>query len=139
MRHDLSRTQNCRHVQIVPAGVHHPNVATGVVGGAHFAGVGQTGFFFDGERIQLGAQHDRRARSVLEYGHDSAAAHVFGDLISGTAPARGQLHRSFCFMRRQFRVLMQIEVERVSVRIDAVNFFRRRSLGAGKGGEQCQR
>ena len=139
VRHDLGCTQNCRHVQIVPAGVHHRNVATGVVCGAHFAGVGKAGFFFDGERIQFGAQHDGRARSVLEYGHYSGAAHPLGDLISGAAPAGGKLGRSLCFMRRQFGVLMQIEVERVSVRIDAVEFFRRRSLCAGNGGEQGRR
>ena len=38
-RHDLGGSQNCRHVQIVSAGVHDWNVAPGVVFGAHFAGI----------------------------------------------------------------------------------------------------
>ena len=113
VRHDLGRPQNCRHVQIVPAGVHDRNVASGIVFGAHFAGVGEAGFFFHRKRIQFRAQHDRGARSVLEDRYNPGPAYMFGDVISGAAPARGQLHRSLYFMRRQFRVLMQIAVERV--------------------------
>ena len=65
-RHDLGGAQKRRHVQIVSAGMHHRNIASGVIFRVHFAGVGQAGFFFHGKRVQFGAQHDGRARAVLQ-------------------------------------------------------------------------
>ncbi len=106
VRHDLGGAQDGRHVQIVSAGVHYWDVASGVVFGANFTGVGQTGFFFHGKRVQFGAQHDGWASPVLEDRDHSCAAHMFGDVIAGAAQARGQLRRGLRFMRRQFGILM---------------------------------
>ncbi len=134
-RHDLGRAQNRRHVQIVSAGVHHRDVASGVVFGAHLAGVGQAGLFFHRKRVQFGAQHDGRAGAVLQDRDDAGAAHVFGDVIAGAAQARGQLRRGLRFMRREFGILVQIEIERMRVGIDGFNFFGGRGLRTGEGSE----
>ena len=99
VRHDFGRAENRRHVQIVSAGVHHRNVASGIIFGAHFAGVGKAGFFLNRKRIQFRAQHDGWARSVLEDSDDSCAAHVFGDVISGAAQALRELRGGLRFMR----------------------------------------
>ncbi len=64
-RHDFGRAQQRRHVHIVSAGMHHPNVAPRVIFRADFTGVRQASLLFDGERIELSAQHDGWARAVL--------------------------------------------------------------------------
>ena len=48
---------------------------------------------------------------------------MFGDVISGAAPARGQFFRGLRFVTGQFRILVEIEIKRVRVGIDAVDFF----------------
>ena len=55
---------------------------------------------------------------------------MFGDIIAGAAQACGQLRRGLRFMRREFGILVQIEIERVRVGINAFDFFGRRSSGA---------
>ena len=123
-------------MQIVPTGVHHRDVASGIIFGANFTGIGETGFFFHGKRVQFRAQHDGWASPVLEDRDHSCAANMFGDVIAGAAQARGQLRCGLRFMRRKFGILVQIKVERVRVGIDAFNFFGRRSLRAGNGRER---
>src|SRR5579862_1901707 len=52
---------------------------------------------------------------------------------------RGNLLSSFRFMRREFRVLVNVEVECVRVWIDGINFFRSRSLREGNSRERCEK
>ena len=71
-----------RHVDVMPAGVHHAYVATTIVFRADLAGIQQSGLFFNRQRVKLGAQHHRWARTILKDGDDAGPAHVFGDLIA---------------------------------------------------------
>ena len=67
---------------------------------------------------------------VLEHGDDSGAAHVFGHVVTRAAQARGKLRRGLRFVAGEFRILVQIEIQRVRVGINVFNFFGRRSLCA---------
>ncbi len=87
VRHDFGRAHERGHVQIVPAGVHHGDVAPGFVFCMHFAGVGESGFFFHGQSVQFGAQHDGRSSPILEDGDYSGAANMFSHIVAGTAQA----------------------------------------------------
>ena len=47
-------------MHVVSAGVHDVDILAGVVFRRHLARIGQTGFFFDRQRIHVGAhEHDR--------------------------------------------------------------------------------
>ena len=55
-----------RHVDVVAAGVHHADLAPGLVARLDLAGVGQPGLLDDRQRVHVGAdQHDRPV-AVLE-------------------------------------------------------------------------
>ncbi len=122
-RHDLGGAQNRRHVQIVPAGVHDRNVAPGVVFRVYFAGVGQSGFFFDGKSIQFSAQHNGRPGPVLEDRNHARPAHMFGHVIPRATQACSQFCRGLRFVRRKLRVLVKVKIERVRIRISVFQFF----------------
>jgi hypothetical protein len=107
----------------MPAGVRYRDVVPSVVLGVDFARVGQAGFLFDGQCIQLRTQHNGWALSVLEDGYDPGAANVLGHLIAKATQATGQLCRRQDFVGRKFRILMQVEVERVCVGIDSVDLL----------------
>ena len=65
-----------RHVHVVAAGVHHADRRAAFVLRAHFRRVRQAGFLGDGQRIQIGPQHQRLARAVLQHADDAVAADV---------------------------------------------------------------
>ena len=118
-------------MQVVPAGVHDRDILSAVILGADLAGVGEAGFFFHRKGIEFGAQHDRGPGTVLENGDDAGAADVLGDFVTQAAQAAGELGCRLGLMRRQLRVLVQIDIESVSVGIDGLNFLRyRRRLRA---------
>ena len=115
-------------MQIVAARVHHGNVAAGIVFGMYLAGIGQPGLFFYRQRIEFGPQHDGRARTIFQNGDDASPANVLGDFIAGAAQVSGQFLGSLRFMGGKFGMLVQIEIECVSVGIDRFHFFGSRSL-----------
>ncbi len=110
-------------MQVMPAGVHHRYIASAVVFGARLAGIGQTGFLFHGQRVKLRPQHDGGARSVLQDPNHTVPTDVLCNFITQRAQTRGKLGRGPCLMRRQFRVLVQIEVQSLCVRKDSVDLL----------------
>ncbi len=71
-------------VEVVSAGVHDSDLLVGVVFCGDGAGVGEAGLFGDGERVELGAQEEARARAVGEDGHDAVgggAVGIFADVL----------------------------------------------------------
>ena len=103
------------------AGVHDADIAPGIVFGVDLAGVWQAGLFLHWKRIELGAQHHGRAGAVLQDGDDSRSAYVFGDRVAEIAQTAGQLRRGLDFMRREFRILVEIKIQGVGVGIDGFN------------------
>jgi hypothetical protein len=128
VRHDLGCAQNRRHVQIVAARMHHGDVLPSVVFGVYLTGVGQAGFFLNRQGVQFSAQHDGWARTIFQNGDDPSPANVLSDVIAGAAQVSGQLLGSLRFMGGKFGMLVQIEIECVSVGINSIHFFGSRSL-----------
>jgi len=97
-------------VEIVPAGMRHMHARASGIDRGRGAGEWQTGFLFDGQRIQFSAQHDGRARPVAQPRHQAGLADSRGHFVAQRAHARGQLRRGACFLEAQFRVLVQVFV-----------------------------
>ena len=85
-------------MDVVPAGVHDGDIASRVVFGTDFAGVGQAGLFLNRKRVELGAKHHGRAGAVLEDGNNSSSADMFGNVIAQAAEAAREVCRSLSFM-----------------------------------------
>ena len=86
-------------MEIVTAGVHDGDVASGVVFGVHFAGVGKTSFLFYGKGVEFSAKHDGGAGAIFQNGDYASAADSFGDFIAQTAQASGEFGGGVDFMR----------------------------------------
>ncbi len=123
VRHDRGRADDRCHVQVVSAGVHHRNIVSGVIFGVNLTRVRKPGLLFHRQRVQFRSKHHRRARAVLQDGHNPRASDVFRHLIAEASQPAGQLRRSLSFVRREFGVLMNIQIQRVRVRIDGFDFL----------------
>ena len=84
-RHDGGRAVERSHVHVVPASVHHADIAAAIIFGFDFARVGQAGLFGDRQRVKFGAQHHRRTCPVLHDGHHAGSPHVFRHFVSQAA------------------------------------------------------
>ena len=122
-RHDFRRSEQRCHMHIVTTGMHHRHVAACIILGMYFAGVGKTRTFLDRQRVEFGAQHNDWTITVLQDRDNSRATEVFCDVVPCSFQFPGQLGGCFCLMSRQFGMLMQIQVQRVRVGINAINFF----------------
>ena len=89
----------------------------------HFAGIGKSGLFLDGKRVEFGAQHDRWPGAVFEDGDDSGATDSLGDFITQAAQAGGEFRCGLNLVRRELGRLMKINVEGVGRGIYGVHFF----------------
>ena len=118
--HDGGRPEQRCHVDVMSAGVHDADFASGIVLGVDFAGVGQACLFFHRKPVEFGAQHDGWPGAVFQNGHDSRSAYVFRDRVAEIAQAARQLLRGLGFMRREFRILMEIKIESVGIGIDGL-------------------
>ena len=73
------RADEARHVDVVAAGVHHADVAPGLVASLDLARVGKTGLLDDRQRVHVGANQHHRALAVLEDADDAELADVRRD------------------------------------------------------------
>src|SRR5260370_19592909 len=112
----------------------------------HFAGVRQPSFLFHRKRVKFGTQHDGWPGAIAEHRNHPGAANVLGHLIAQGAETRSKVRRSLRLMRRELRVLMQIEVERMRLGIHRTDFVRGRkswfrslwpSLAGGLSQRRC--
>src|SRR5208337_3612880 len=98
-------------------------------------GIGESGLFLHGKRVEFGAQHDRGPSAVFEDGDDSGAADSFSDFITQAAQAAGEFGCGLNLVRRKLGRLMKINVEAVGRGIYGVHFFGTRWIlrETGKG------
>jgi len=99
-------------VEIVPAGVHHGHIAPGIVFSANFAGIKKVRSSLPPAAHQVRAQHHGRSRAVFQDGDNPRTTDVFSHVVSQAAQAPSQLRRGLDFVCREFRILMQIEIQR---------------------------
>ncbi len=123
-------------MHIVPAGVHDGNVAACIILGADLAGIGEACFFLDRKRVEFGAQHDRRAGAIFQDGDNACAADAFRDVVAELAETVGKFGGGLRFVRREFRILVQVQIEGAGVGINNVDFGRSGGiLRVGESGE----
>ena len=108
-------------MQIVAAGMHHRHLDATVIMRGDVAGVRETRFFRDRQSVEFGAQHDHRARAVLENSDHTGAAKSGGDVVAELAKLLGDLGRSLLLVIGKLGIAVQIEIKRFNLGIDRVN------------------
>ncbi len=83
-----------------------------VVFGADMRGEGQACLFLDRQGVELGAQHQRRAGSVLQNSYQAGAADMLGDVEPGGAGFLGQALGGLDLVAGQFGMTVQVAIER---------------------------
>ena len=109
----------------MPTGVHDGHIAAEIVFCAYSAGIGEACCFFDRKYIEFSAKHDSGASAVLKYGNNAGAADPFGNVVARGSKTPRQFRCSLRFVRRQFRILVQIKIEGVCIPKYGVDFIRR--------------
>ena len=107
----FGRAEEAGHVNVVTTRVHDTGFLPRIVFCLYRAGIGQTCFFFDGERVQLAAYPNCRSVPILHDGDHAIAFPgrliVFADVFSDGVARRSQLlcyeHRCLRFIMRKFR------------------------------------
>lgn len=114
-------------VHVVTAGVHDGHGVAGGVDAGRGAGIGEACLFADGQRVHVGACPDDRALAVAQdadhAGDADALVHLEAEIPQVTGGDAGGAR----LLERQFRVLVQVCVERFEVDRSATD--RRRSPG----------
>src|SRR5215469_1997154 len=127
-------------MQVVAAGMHYGNIAAAIVLGADLAGISQAGFLFDWQAVQFCAQHNCGTRAILHDCDDAVAANVLRHFVTKGSQALGHDSCRSRFMRREFRMLVKVEIQGVSVRKDRVNLAGKgRVLGGARQGSGDQK
>src|SRR5580704_288914 len=107
-----------RHVEIVSASVHHRDLSAAVIMGSDMARVSQAGFLRDGQSVEFGAQHDDRAGAILENTDDARAAKPGRNVISELPQLLGDFGSSLLFVIGKLGISVQVDIERLDLRID---------------------
>ena len=102
-RQIASDADQVRHVHVVPAGVHHADGRAALVLRADLRGVRQAGLFGDGQRVEIGPQHERLARAVLQHADDAVAADACRHREPRRLELRGKPGGRFLFLEARAR------------------------------------
>ena len=100
-----------RHVQIVTAGLHDGDVFAREIGHARGAGVGDAGFFEDGQAVEIGAHKQRGAGPVFEDADDAVTAKFFRNFKTDGAELGGEFGGGFFLHERELGVGVEVGVE----------------------------
>ncbi len=92
--------------------MHDADVEALLVASADFAAVGDIGQLDDGQGVHVGADEDDGADAILEDADDARAADLLGDIKAGLAQLLGKLRRGLFLLERQFRMCVDLPVER---------------------------
>jgi hypothetical protein len=106
---------------------------------AGLAGVGQAGLLLHRQRVEVGAQHDRRPRPVAQYADHAGAAHPLGDLVAQRPQCLREDPGGPRLLERQLRVLMQVAVEVRELLPDRGQTFDRRHVRHSTVGARSRR
>jgi len=103
-------------MRIVTAGVHHRHILT-LIGRARLARPRQAGLFLERQRVHVGADEDRRPRTIAEHADDAGAANLLGHGETGLAQTRREDAGGAHLLHPEFGVGVQILVKRFERRI----------------------
>ena len=108
------------HVQIVSARVHDGDFNPLIRAGRDMAGVGESRFLQNWERIKFGANHHGGAGAVLENGYNTGSTHIGRDLKTELAKLVAHLGGGLLFMQREFWISVQVFVESPDRRLKSI-------------------
>ena len=92
--------------------------------------ISEAGLLRHRKSIEFGTDHDRRARATLQYANHTGAADSRGHVEPEMTELVGYPGSRFLLMQREFRVAMQVHVERFDLWVDAIDLvFGRRTPG----------
>ena len=109
-----------RHVDVMPARMHHRRDLAGIGLRRDRACIRKPGGLLERQRVHVGANQDGGPIAVAQNADDAGAANMLGDLEPQLAQARGQLRGRLVLVLGQLRIAVQVLVERVELWIDAV-------------------
>ena len=132
LREERRRRHPGGHVHVVAAGVHDVDLLPRVVDRGDRARVGQAGLLFHRERVELGAQRDRRAGPVAQHSDHAGAAHAGRYLEAELAQALRHLGGGVHLVARQLGRLVQVEIELVHLWVEAIDGGRLCRSGRGE-------
>jgi hypothetical protein len=111
-----ARTEPCRHVRVMAAGVHHARVHPVERLGPHLRREGKAGLLGDRERVHVGADQQNGAWPILHHGDDAGLADMLGHLETELAHLGGKLGGGSHLLHRQLGVSVDVPVERHELR-----------------------
>ena len=99
------------HVNVVPTGVHHADLAPGLVACLDLAGIREARIFHDRQRVHVGANQHDRPLAVFQDPHDAELADVRRHFGAGFCQLVGDPLRGFDLLPRQLGVGVQMRVQ----------------------------
>ena len=103
------------HVHVVSAGVHDGNGRPRGVDALRSAGVRQTRLLLDRQCVHVGPHPHHRAVAVAQDADDTGDPDALFDLEAQVAQVLGGDARGARLLEREFRMLVQVDVERFEV------------------------
>jgi len=91
--------------------VHGGDLLSGEIGDARLAGVGDAGFFKQGQAVEIGAHEQSGAGAVLEDADDAVTAKFFSDFETDGTEFGGEFGGGFFLHERELRVGVELGVE----------------------------
>jgi hypothetical protein len=130
VRQNLSSAHQARHVQVMTARMSNRDIRSLIVLRANFACKRQTGLFFHWKGVQLSPKHDDRPRTVFHDRNHAGTTYVLGHSEADAAQIFRKPRSRKHFMCGQFRMLVQLHVQRLRNLDHRVNFLVRAWLFA---------
>ena len=93
------------------AGVHDADLDAGRIAHLDFGGIGQAGELGDGEGVQVGPKHDRRALTVLQHADDAGATDTLCHFHANSFELLGHPSSRFLFLEGELGMGVEVLVE----------------------------
>ena len=99
-------------MNVVPAGVHHRHIDPLDILHDPGARIGGSGLFFDRQGIEVRAHKDNGASAIFQNADQTMSADLLRDFEPGTAQFLRDASRRLFLVQREFRMSVQLLVER---------------------------
>src|ERR1700722_7396301 len=112
-------------MHVVTTGVHYRHALPGAVSSGDLTGIGKAGRFLNWHRIQGSAEHPCWSVPVAKQTDYARLAHPTRHFIAGgTQVVRGYTRRPL-FLHREFRVRVDVLVDRLEFCKEAIQIFKK--------------
>src|SRR5713226_3503356 len=112
--------------------MHYRHVLTLIILRGHVAGVRQSGLLWNGQGIELSADHDSGAGAVLQDADDPCSADTGSHIEPEPAEILAHLDCCLLLMQRQLGIAMYVHIQGLDLRVNRIDLrLRRRKPGIG--------